>query len=85
MGYLKINGQTVNNLIPDDALTYKGHKYYIYSNVADTWEANDSAENTTLYKYMKQLGHAVAFIGLIDAGHEGNWTWVTGDPVTYTN
>ncbi len=100
MGYLKINGQIVNNLIPDDALTYKGHKYYIYSNVAKTWEAaeayceargghlaviNNSAENTKLYKYMKQLGHSVAFIGLTDAGHEGNWTWVTGDPLTYTN
>lgn len=24
--------------IPSDAFVYNGHKYYIYSNVADTWE-----------------------------------------------
>ena len=102
-GYLKINGQIAysqNISAPDDALTYEGHRYYIYSNVSSTWEAaesycealgghlaviNDAAENITLYNYMKQMGYSVAFIGLTDAGHEGNWTWVTGDPVNYTN
>lgn len=35
--YLKINDQIVNNLIPDDALTYNGHSYKFF-NDGMTWE-----------------------------------------------
>ena len=102
--YLIINGQTIsedgsveNNFIPKDALIYSGHSYYIYSNVAETWEAakaycevlgghlaviNDAAENSELYKYKVQQGYATVYLGLTDANHEGEWTWVTGEPGT---
>lgn len=94
------DGSVENNLVPKDALIYNEHSYYIYSNVVETWEAakaycealgghlaviNDVAENSALYKYKVQKGYATVYLGLTDANHEGEWTWVTGEPVTYTN
>ena len=85
---------------PPDALVYNGHSYYLYSGVASTWEEakkycqslgghlaviNDSAENTALFNYMKSKGYSSAYFGLSDAITEGNWQWVDGSSVTYTN
>lgn len=33
-----LNGKIVSSGIPSDALTYNGHSYKLYSDVADTWE-----------------------------------------------
>ena len=86
--------------IPSDALVYNGHSYYIYSKVADTWEdaqayceargghlavITDAAENKALYDYKVKQGYGTAYFGFSDAAKEGTWTWVTGEPVTYTN
>ncbi|MBQ4404016.1 MAG: hypothetical protein II857_06345 [Selenomonadaceae bacterium] len=89
------------NKIPSDAFVYDGHKYYVYSNVADTWEAaeayceslgghlaviNDSEENNAIVSYLFSRNEdKIYYIGFSDAEHEGNWTWVTGEAVTYTN
>ncbi len=85
-----------NSSIPSDALYYGGHYYYIYKDVADTWEdaesfaesldghlavINDDAENTALYDYMTALGYESAYFGLSDADSEGTWTWVDGTPL----
>lgn len=97
-----INGKLTssNMTIPKDALTYNGHSYYIYSNVANTWEAaqayceklgghlaviDNKNENTALFNYMKNQGYDSAYFGLSDATQEGTWTWVTGDNISYTN
>ena len=40
--------------IPSDALVYNGHSYYIYSNVADTWEEAKT--------YCEKLGGHLAVI-----------------------
>ena len=86
--------------IPSDAFVYNGHKYYIYSNVADTWEEaetyceklgghlaviNDSKEDSAIYNYIREKGHTNVFFGLSDAKKEGKWTWVDGTKVKYTN
>ena len=85
---------------PNDALTYNGHSYYIYSDVANTWEEaqaycaargghlaviNDDDENHMLFIFMKAAGYNSAYFGLSDAAKEGTWTWVNGDSSTYRN
>ncbi|MBO4779309.1 MAG: C-type lectin domain-containing protein [Selenomonadaceae bacterium] len=101
--YSIINGKIntpSKNLIPSEAYIYNKHSYYIYSNVADTWEEaqayceargghlaviNDAAENTALFNYMKDSGYNSAYFGLSDAANEGTWTWVNGDSSSYRN
>ena len=101
---IKINGTLAsdsdNVSIPADALTYNGHSYYIYSDVAETWEEakvycetrgghlaviTNDAENTALFNYMKNSGYDSAYFGFSDAEQEGAWKWVTGERVSYTN
>lgn len=94
------NNQQENFNIPSEALTYNRHRYYIYSNVVNTWEEaqaycqsrgghlaviNNEAENTALFNYMKNQGYNTAYFGFSDATQEGTWTWVNGEPVTFTN
>ena len=40
---------------------------------------NDTNENKCLFEIVNQIGYRDAYFVLIDAGHEGNWTWVNGD------
>ena len=42
----------------------------------------DAAENQWL---VDTFGTTVAWIGFTDEAQEGNWSWITGEPVTYTN
>ena len=94
------NNQQENLNIPSNALAHNGHRYYIYSNVVNTWEEaqaycqargghlaviNNEAENIALFNYMKNQGHNTAYFGLSDATQEGTWTWVNGESVTFTN
>ncbi len=74
-----------------------GHDYYLLE--ASTWTAaeaeavslgghlvtiNDAAEDDWLYT--TELGSAAhRWIGFTDAGHEGNWVWISGESVTYTD
>ncbi len=75
---------------------YNGHRYYC-SNGTATWDAaqaaanslggylaviNTAAENSFL---ANQLINQTAWIGLTDTNSEGNFEWVNGDPLTYTN
>ena len=86
--------------IPTDALTYNGHSYYVYSNVAQTWEEaqeyckarggylaviNNSAEDAALFNYIQSKGHSNVYFGLSDGSAEGSWEWVNGDSSTYRN
>ena len=86
--------------IPSDALIYNGHRYYVYPDIAETWEdaeafcealgghlavITDVAENTAVFNYMKAQGHDSAYFGLSDATQEGTWTWVNDEQVDYTN
>jgi hypothetical protein len=44
---------------------------------------NDAAENQFLVNAFG--GNELFWIGFTDAVQEGNWQWINGEPVTYTN
>ncbi len=75
--------------------TYQGHTYYV-SNNRMTWQnaktlcqdkgghlvtISDAAENNFVYQNTTDK----SWIGFTDQEEEGNWQWVTGEDVTYTN
>ncbi len=75
---------------------YNGHHYYC-SNDPDTWVnaqatcvangghlaiINDASENTFIANFLTTQS---AYIGCSDYQSEGNFTWVDGSPLTYTN
>ena len=41
---------------------------------------NDAAENGFIFNLAPG-----AFLGATDSGHEGQWVWITGEPLSYTN
>ena len=87
---------TDNDRIPD-ALSYNGNQYFLTSGVL-TWEQaqaeaenfggnlvsiNDATEEAWL---QDNFGSTEGFwIGINDLRNEGNFEWVSGQPVTYTN
>lgn len=81
-------------LIPDKALSYKGHHYFVYNDVKTSWNdaaenckerggylavINDSAENEKVYKYMVSMGYEQAFFGLIFNTATDDWGYLYGD------
>lgn len=81
------------------AFEYNGHYYKIYNN-CDTWEdalsycenlgghlatITSAEENDALFNYMKESGYETAYFGFTDKDNEGDWKWVTGENVDYTN
>ena len=100
MRYLAKEKADINSPVPSDALEYNGHYYYIYTDVANTWEdakvycenrgghlavINDDDENTALFNYMKSQNYNTAYFGYSDADSEGTWKWVNNEDSTYTN
>ena len=91
----------VYNQLPDDAVEFNGHYYYVYDvdtitdwNMAQEYcEAQggylttitSQEENEFVYNYMKERGYKSAYIGLSDCALEGTWEWCNGEAVTYTN
>ena len=84
--------------IPEDALVYNGHSYYVFDNGMESWgEAeqyckslggymaciNDAAENEEVYKYMMHCHYICAFFGYSDKEHEGIWEWYGNDKSTF--
>ena len=84
--------------IPQEALVYNGHAYYLFDNGMESWaEAqqycmsrggdmaviNDAAENEILYQYMRSQGYNAAFFGYTDKEHEGTWEWVSSDTSSF--
>ena len=85
-------------MIPENALSYKGHHYYIYNDVKTNWETaasncrdrggymaviNDEEENETLYKYMTAMGYDQAFFGLIYSNTNDDWVYLNGGTSDY--
>lgn len=86
--------------IPNGAVEYNGHYYYVYSNTCRTWEQakryceslgghlaiiDDSEENKHVYQIMIRLGYGSAYFGLSDAEREGDWRWVDGRKISWSN
>ena len=85
--------------IPFGAGLYNGHYYYVFDLEKDWAKAKaycesrggylatitSQEENDFVFKYMKDSGFVNAYFGFTDEATEGNWKWVTGEPVEYTN
>ena len=82
-----------------NVLNYNGHSYACYYGCA-TWEEaselcktqggylaviNSQEENDVLFTFTRSLGYDNVYIGLSDSLNEGEWEWVTGDALDYTN
>ena len=84
-----------------DVVSFKGHEYYVFPpETATTWEQakticeklgghlatiNNKEEDQFLFEYMKSCGYDSAYFGYSDNINEGEWYWVTGESITYTN
>lgn len=77
---------------------FNGHRYYLSKqtsywdnakNTCQNWGGHlatisSSSENAIIQQIAVNKG-ATVWIGFSDYQIEGTWTWVTGEPVTYTN
>jgi hypothetical protein len=94
---LALSGQIVAGPITNSAT---GHWYYLvgpaYWPDAEAQARNlgghlasisDAQENTWIFNTFANYGGISRnlFIGFTDEGHEGQWGWTNGDPVTYVN
>lgn len=79
--------------VPDDAMEYQGHHYYIFDYDGISWNdvvqrcqelggypavINDAEENTELYQYMLETNHEEAYFGLT-MNDDGDWVYPLGD------
>lgn len=87
--------------IPDGAVEFNGHYYYLfdlesvtdadstisYCNGRNGYLATitSAEENDFLFQYMMSLGYENAYFGFSDRENEGEWKWLNGEEVSYTN
>ena len=97
----KDNESNINTYIPEDAVEYNGHYYYVYdAGTTSSYEKaleycedrggylatiTSKAENDFLFNYITEQGLENAYFGLSDAEEEGNWKWCTDEEVVFTN
>jgi len=95
-----VSAEPVSN-IPESSLYYNEHYYYAFNiNEIQSWTdaqkycesvgghlvvISSAEENRLVFEQMKLQGYYSAYIGLSDSEAEGEWAWVTGEPVTFTN
>ena len=80
-------------------MNYGEHSYACFDN-ADTWETAEKLceylgghlvvissreEQDAVWAFINANNCESVFIGLSDTEEEGNWQWVTGEPVEFTN
>lgn len=80
-------------------MVFKGHSYTIFSD-SDSWDKAKShceslgghlavitskEENDAIWAFVNKNGCKSAFFGLNDSTIEGQWKWVTGEPISYSN
>lgn len=87
--------------MPADAVAYEGHHYYIYNDSMSWTQAkekcealgghlitiNGAGEQSFIAGQIEKDGiqkHHY-WLGGTDAGKEGEWRWITGEPFEYTN
>lgn len=97
----KIDTSIIPEDLPDGAIEYNGHYYYLYTGgIASTYDEavqycnskggylatlTSQEENDFVYSYISQQGCESAYFGLSDSENEGHWEWCTGEPLNYTN
>lgn len=88
------------DLLPAEAVEFKGHHYFVAPPSVDTWEEasadcreqgaelahiSSTKENEFLHEYVIGEGFYSAYFGYSDARTEGKWAWSDGKSGTYTN
>lgn len=86
--------------IPEDAVEFGGHHYYMYDEPVADYEAalswckdlgghmaavNSAEENRFLHDYLVSMGYDHAYLGCTDAEEDGVWVWSTGEEFLYQN
>lgn len=85
--------------IPNDAVEFNGHKYYVYGNKMSWDEAKvyceeqggylatitSQEEDSFLHDYITKQGYSSVYFGMSDKEKEGVWIWVTGETFDYQN
>ena len=85
--------------IPNDAIEFNGHKYYVYGNKMSWSDAKtycekqggylatitSQEEDSVLYDYITGQGYSSVYFGVTDEETEGIWKWVTGENLDYQN
>lgn len=93
--------QTDTTNIPENAVEFNGHYYYLYEldDIDNGQEASvycknqggylatitSAQENEFLYNYLTGQDFESAYFGLSDYNQEGQWEWLNGEEVSYTN
>ncbi len=94
-----VSAETDTVQIPDDAVEFDGH-YYKVLTIEKAWgDANSycsemgghlvtitsSIENNFIFSMIKKVsGNHFFHLGLLEVS-EGNWQWITGESLSYTN
>lgn len=86
--------------IPQDAMQYRGHYYYAYSEVMTWTEAKraceqvgghlatitSAGEQAAVLDYLRAYNNRSGYwLGGTDAANEGDWRWITDEKWSYTN
>ncbi len=93
--------ETVTLDIPEDAVEFEGHRYYLFDGgIVSTYQEAEAyckskggylatitskEENEKVYQYIRSKGCDSAFFGLHDLEIEGEWKWNTGEKFSYSN
>lgn len=89
----------VSSYTPEKSFDYNDHTYEIYTNVTD-WQTakricqakgghlvtiSSATENNMIFNNIKNLTNERYWIGASDLQQEGNWVWISGETINYTN
>ena len=87
-------------ILPEAMAIYNDHAYMLVQADVSSWEdaqtycesmgghlatITSAEENDFIYSYIVECGYRNAYFGLTEKNNEGEWEWVTGEPVEYLN